>query len=403
MMTKGKPIAPSTRNSITVPSSHLRAGHIMSIIVTLTAAVFLGFAILLILLSPGNPRGVLDANGNPVVNSISEKTFVIINGVQQGMFIRSADTAHPVLLFVHGGPAMPTYALEQKYPTGLERDFTIVWWEQRGAGLSYSSNIPLETMTVQQMVDDTVAVADYLRTRFHKEKIYLMGHSWGSFIGIQAALQSPERFHAYIGVGQLTNQLESERLAYDYMLKISREQGNSDMVRKLEAAPFEKAVPLPEPYMALRDEAMHKLGVGTTRDMRSVITGIFLPTWIDPEYTLEEKINIWRGKWSMSSKQLWNEVLKTDITAKVPKLDVPVYFLQGKHDYTTSYALAKAYLEQLEAPLKGFYTYESAAHSPMFEEPQRTRDILMKDVLKRDTSLSDTDQHRRPVVIRAPG
>jgi pimeloyl-ACP methyl ester carboxylesterase len=175
------------------------------------------------------------------------------------------------------------------------------------------------------------------------------------------------------------------------MLKVSREQGNADLARKLEAAPFQSTVPLPDSYMALRDEAMHTLGVGTTRDMRSVISGIFLPTWMDTEYTLREKINIWRGKWSVSSKQLWNEVLKTDITSKVPKLDIPVYMLMGRYDYTTSYALAKTYLQQLKSPLKGFYTYQNSAHSPMFEEPARTRDILMKDVLKGVVGLRDTE------------
>jgi pimeloyl-ACP methyl ester carboxylesterase len=375
----------------TTHSSIQKAGRIMGIFATTLTLIILIFVGLLLFWSPGKVRPVVDANGNSIANSLSEKIHVNINGVQQGMFIRSVDTAHPVLLFLHGGPAMPTYALEQRYPTGLEKDFTIVWWEQRGAGLSYSSDIPPETMTVQQMVDDTVAVTDYLRQRFGKEKIYLMGHSWGSFIGIQAAAQAPDRYFAYIGVGQLINQLESERLAYEYMLKTSRQQGNADMVRKLEAAPFEKTVPLPEPYMALRDEAMHTLGVGTTRDMRSVISGIFLPTWMDPEYTLLEKINIWRGKWSVSSKQLWNQVLKTDITVKVPKLDVPVYFLQGRYDYTTSYALAKAYLQQLEAPLKGFYTFENSAHSPQFEEPERTRMILTKDVLTGATNFSDIE------------
>jgi pimeloyl-ACP methyl ester carboxylesterase len=363
----------------------------MGMIATALILIALIFAGLMLFLSPGKVRPVVDAAGNPLPNSISEKAFVTIKGVEQGMFIRSADTAHPVLLFLHGGPGMPTYALEQKYPTGLEKDFTIVWWEQRGAGISYSTDIPPETMTVQQMIDDTVGVADYLHTRFGKDKIYLMGHSWGSFIGIQAAAQAPKRFHAYIGVGQLTNQLESERLAYDYMLKLSREQGNTDMVRKLEAAPFERCVPLPKAYMALRDEAMHGLGVGTTRDMRSVISGIFVPTWMDREYTLLEKFNIWRGKWSVSAKQLWNEVLQTDITVKVPQLEIPVYFLVGRHDYTTSYVLAKAYLQQLDAPLKGFYTFENSAHSPQFEEPERTREILMKDVLTRTTNLADAE------------
>ncbi|MGB8816698.1 MAG: alpha/beta hydrolase [Rhizobiaceae bacterium] len=361
----------------------------MAITLTIAAAIIAGFVCLLWVLSPGTIRPVLDEDGRSPPGSLSEKAFVPINGVQQGMFIRSADAAHPVLLFLHGGPAMPTYALEQKYPTGLEKDFTIVWWEQRGAGLSYSADIPPATMTVQQMVDDTVAVSDYLRQRFGKEKIYLMGHSWGSFIGIQAAAQAPDRYHAYIGVGQLTNQLESERLAYDYMLKTSGERKNTGMLRKLQAAPFEKTVPLPEPYMALRDEAMHTLGIGTTRDMRSVISGIFVPTWMDREYTLREKFNIWRGKWSAPTRQLWNQVLKTDITVQVPKLDLPVYFLLGKYDYTTSHDLAKAYFQNLEAPLKAFYTYENSAHSPIFEEPEKTRMILAKDVLTKSANLSD--------------
>jgi pimeloyl-ACP methyl ester carboxylesterase len=363
----------------------------MRIILTILLAIVVIVSGLLLLWSPGKMRPILDAGGNPFPNSISEKVHVTINGVEQGMFVRSADAAHPVLLFVHGGPAMPTYVLDQRYPTGLERDFTVVWWEQRGAGLSYSSDIPPETMTVQQMVADTLAVADYLRDRFGKDKIYLMGHSWGSFIGIQAAAKAPDRFHAYIGVGQITNQLESERLAYSYMLNEFKVRQNANMVRKLEAAPFAMTVPFPESYMVIRDAAMHKSGVGTTRDMRSVITGIFIPAWLDREYTLCEKLSIWRGKWSAHSVRLWNRVLAADVRVEVPKLDVPVYFLHGRHDYTTSYTLAKAYLKQLDAPLKGFYTYEDSAHSPIFEEPERTRTILRKDVLTGAINLSDNE------------
>lgn len=366
-------------------------GRILGIILTILAGIAVAFAGLLLFWSPGTIRPILDANGNPLPNSVSEKVLVNINGVQQGMFIRSSDIAHPVLLYLHGGPAMPTYFLEQRHPTGLEQDFTIVWWEQRGAGLSYSAHLPSETMTVQQLVADTVSVTDYLRIRFGKEKIYLMGHSWGSFIGIKAAAQAPERYHAYVGVGQVTNQLASERLSYAYMLNAFKTQGNAVMVRKLEAASFDTAAPLPAPYMAIRDAAMHTLGVGTTREMRSVISGVFLPVWQDREYTLREKMNIWRGKWSVSSVKLWNQLLATDVTLEVPKLDVPVYFLHGRYDYTVSRGLAKAYLQQLKAPLKGFYTYEDSAHSPIFEEPERTRTILTRDVLAGANNLSDVE------------
>lgn len=362
----------------------------MAITLIVLVAILMVFACFLWFVSPGKTRPIPDANGNTPLNSISEKIFVNINGVEQGMFLRSADTAHPVLLYLHGGPAMPTYFLEQQYPTGLETHFTICWWEQRGAGISYSADIPPETMTVQQMIADTVAVTDYLRNRFGKEKIYLMGHSWGSFIGIQAAAQAPDRYHAYIGVGQVTHQIESERLAYEYMLNTFRAQANASMLQKLETASFEMTVPLPASYMAVRDAAMHALGVGTTRQMRSVISGVFVPVWMDREYTLREKINFWRGNGSRHSSQLWNQVLMADVTVRVSKLDVPVYFLHGRYDYTVSYVLAKAYLVQLEAPLKGFYTFEDSAHSPQFEEPERTRTILTKDVLMGTTTLGDT-------------
>ena len=115
-----------------------------------------------------------------MAGSLVDKVHTNINGVEQGMFIRSTDAAHPVLLYLHGGPGMPTYFLNRKYPTGLEENFTAVWWEQRGAGLSYDAKIPPVTMTVEQIIADTLAVTDYLRSRFGKEKIYLMGHSWGS-------------------------------------------------------------------------------------------------------------------------------------------------------------------------------------------------------------------------------
>ncbi|MCB9036458.1 MAG: alpha/beta hydrolase [Lewinellaceae bacterium] len=128
--------------------------------------------------------------------SISEKIYVNINGVEQGMFIKSKDATRPVLLFLHGG--IPVYFLTKKYPTGLEDYFTVVWWEQRGSGLSYSSNIPPESLTLEQMISDTKEVTNYLRKRLGQDKIYLMAHSGGTFIGMHVAARAPELYHAYI-------------------------------------------------------------------------------------------------------------------------------------------------------------------------------------------------------------
>jgi pimeloyl-ACP methyl ester carboxylesterase len=156
---------------------------------TLTLIVFF-FALLvvsvlvvlgvLLVLSPGTPKPFLDGSGRTLTGSISEKIKVHINGVDQGMFIKGKNTSNPVLLYLHGG--MPDYFLTQRYPTGLDEDFTVVWWEQRGSGLSYSADAGLQSINAKQLVLDTLALTNYLRVRYGQEKIYLMGHSGGTFI-----------------------------------------------------------------------------------------------------------------------------------------------------------------------------------------------------------------------------
>ncbi len=358
----------------------------LTILAVLLVCVFILVGVLLAC-SPGKLEPFLDENGSPLAGSISEKVFVNINGVQQGMFIKRKDATHPVLLYLHGG--MPEYFLAQRYPSGLEDYFTVVWWEQRGSGISYSNDIPPETMTLEQMISDTLEETNYLRHRFGKEKIYLMGHSGGTFIGIQVAARATELYYAYIGVAQMSNQLKSERLAYEYMLKQFQENGNFEMVRKLEAAPVTMTGGIPDAYLALRDGAMHSLGIGTTHDMKSVISGIFLPSLTFRGYTLLEKINMWRGKSQSGVSPLWDTILVTDLSKQVPELDLPVYFFSGIYDYKVSYTLAKDYFEKLHAPLKGFYIFEQSAHSPMFEEPERFIEIMVNDVLNENINLAD--------------
>jgi len=353
------------------------------------AAVVLAGVGAMLMISPGAPAPFLGADGKEIAGSISEKLHININGVEQGMFIRAKDKTKPVLLFLHGGPGMPKFAMAQGYPIVLEDYFVVCWWEQRGSGLSFNTSIPAHTLTEKQLVEDTLAVTNYLRTRFKQDKIYLMAHSGGTFFGIQTAARAPELYRAYIGVAQISRQLDSEKLAYTYMIAQFAAAGNSEMVRKLEAIPLSDMNTMPAAYRALRDEAMHSLGIGTTHTMTSVVSGIFLLVMLSRAYTLGEKINIWRGKWSASSTNMWNDILATDLTAKVPKLDIPVYFMSGLYDYTVSYILAKDYFKNLHSPMRGFYTFEHSAHSPLFEEPERFGRILLQDVLAGATTLAD--------------
>jgi pimeloyl-ACP methyl ester carboxylesterase len=342
----------------------------------------------LFFISPGTPKPFLDASGKPLAGSISEKIKVNIGGVEHGMFIQGKNARSPVLLYLHGG--MPDHFLTERYPTGLEEDFTVVWWEQRGSGLSYSADLNPESVNPEQLIADTLELTNDLRKRFGQEKIYLMGRSGGTFFGLQVAARAPQLYHAYIGVGQITHQLASEKLAYSYMLQRYKDDGNTKMARRLEEAPLGDTAPLPSAYMRVRDAAMHELGVGTTRDMHSVITGMFLQSLLNREYTLSEKIGLWRGK-MFSGNRLWNTQLSTDLTKKVTRLALPVYFLHGVHDYTVSYPLAKVYYQQLGAPVKGFYTFKQSAHSPHFEEPDKVREIMRVDVLTGSNRLADAE------------
>ncbi|MBL0177489.1 MAG: alpha/beta hydrolase [Ignavibacteria bacterium] len=358
----------------------------MLIVLSVICAVILVLLGVLLLWSPGDPRPFLTANGATLKGSISEKHFITINGVEQGMFIKSRDAGNPVLLYLHGG--MPDYFLTERYPTGLDEYFTVVWWEQRGSGLSYRSDVPPESVNAEQLISDAIALTRYLRSRFGRERIYLMGHSGGTFIGIQAAARCPELFEAYIGVAQMAHQLRSEQLAHEYMLGRFTAEGNESMARRLAEAPVGDTVPLPDAYLSVRDVAMHRLGIGTMRDMRSIVRGLFLPSLQFREYTLGEKINLWRGK-IFSGNRLWNTQLATDLTKRVTRLEIPVYFLHGVHDYTVSYTEARSYFAKLEAPVKGFYSFARSAHSPLFEEPETMRAIMLQDVLQGRNDLAD--------------
>jgi len=357
------------------------------ILCAVLAAGLLALAAALRWVSPGKPAPFLDAGNKPLAGSIAEKLFVEVNGARQCLFIKSRDARRPVLLYLHGG--MPDYFLTRRYPTGWDELFTVVWWEQRGSGLSYSADTPPETITTDALIADTHALTDWLRRRFETDRIYLLAHSGGTFIGIQAAARAPHLYHAYVGVEQMCCQAESELLAYEYMLDRFREQGNARMVARLEAAPVTPGGGIPRGYLAVRDPAMHALGIGTMREMRSVLTGLFIPSLLFREYTLREKWRLWYAKARAGVSPVWEDNVRTDLRRTVSALGTPAYFFHGIQDYTVNYALARSYWDRLEAPLKGFYTFGSSAHSPMFEEPDRMNRILREDVLTGRVDLAD--------------
>jgi len=317
------------------------------------------------------PRRLVVRSGEPLRKTgrrrgrIPGQVVTDVNGVRRVMFIQVTDKATPVMLYLHGG--LPEQFLAAWYPNRLDEHFTLAWWAERDAGLSASRGIPRETLTAEQLVANTLSVTEFLRARFDKEKIFLMAHSGGTFIGLQAAVRVPELFSAYIGVAQVVHQLKSEMLAYEYSLRRFKQAGGRSMPHELEAAPTSLAAGIPDGYLAERDSGMHLLGVGT----------------------------------------LWDEMLTTDLAKRVPQLAIPAYFLHGRYDYTVSYELARAYAAQVRAPLTGFYTFDRSADNPLVEEPARASRILLEDVLGGVNDLADAQvltrchvgAHRTPHVF----
>lgn len=332
---------------------------------------FLLCSCLLIVWSPGKPIPFTNKNGTVLPGSISEKTWVEINGVEMGMIIKAKNQNNPVLLFIHGGPGMPEYWLNKPYPSHLEDIFTVVWWDQRGSGLSYHGKITPDTMTTEQFIADTIAVTHYLQKRFRQDKIYLMAHSFGTYIGIQTAAQAPNLYHAYLGIAQVVNPELSEEFAYAFMLDFYKNTDDKKTLKQLLKAPYGTPA-----YERLRDRVMHQAGIGTIHNMYSVYTGIFLNVMKNREYLPLEKIKIWQGKAFSKQTILNQEYRHCNLGDTILRLDLPVYFFSGAYDYTVNHYLSEIYLDEIQAPNKASYRFEASAHSPIFEESPKMIAII---------------------------
>lgn len=355
-----------------------RRKKIMAIIL---AVVIILVAVALIIMPPssGKMKPILDENGNVLEGSISEKTYVDINGTKLGMYIEGCDKTKPVLLFLGGGPGLPEYLLEKMYPTKLKEEFVVCYLEYRGTSLSYNKDIDPKTMTTDQYVDDVVSVTNYLKDRLNQDKIFLIAHSFGTYIGINTVKLHPELYYAYIPMSQMCSQKESELLAYDYMVDKYKEQGNDSKVKELLKYDIKNSQRDYDKYRIsmVRDGGMHDLGIGTTHDMKSVITEILFPSLRCTVYSPSERLNIWRGKSFAQVTSVADGAWSFNAFDEVKELKLPVYFLAGEYDYTCCYSLQKQYYDELVAPHKEFYSFENPAHSPLFEENEKAMEIMV--------------------------
>ncbi len=312
-----------------------------------------------------------------VINELFKKK---IGGLDQWISIQAQDDSKPVLLMLHGGPGTPSMFLFRKYNGILKNHFIMVTWDQRGTGRSYSDDIPEESMTIEQMILDTQEITQYTKERFSKNKIYILGHSWGATLAMQVIFKYPEDYIAYFGVSQFVNALRNEEESYEFALRKATENQDERSLHKLKII----GRPIEGFYKGgLKDTRIQKLIISKYKgDMlrNNSMLKLIISMAISKEY------GFWRFGQAMkgiafSLEKLGICLKGIDYFTQITKVNIPVYFFSGIHDYLTPQRILKEYFEILLAPKKEIFIFENSAHSPIFEEANLFNKIII-DITK---------------------
>lgn len=325
----------------------------------------------------GKPVTLLDESGKKYVDGISTKETVTIGNSKQTIFIVGEKKDNTVLLFLHGGPGSPEVAMHS-FEAGnrLEEKFTVVYWEQRGSGLSYNARLSPEEMTLDLMINDTIELTEYLTERFGQDKIYLMGHSWGTFLGTKVISRKPEYYKAYLGIGQVSDQRQSEVDAYNYMLEHAKEIDDQKAIISLSKFdPANESFPSTKYMGTARTNYMNKYGVGIKHKMDFRMSEIIKEVFDFEGYSLSGFVKFAMGS-LYSQNTLFDFVLQEDLKKTTTDFEVPVYIFHGIYDKQVSYELSKKYFNSINAPDKEFFSFEHSAHSPNFEETNKFLQIV---------------------------
>lgn len=285
---------------------------------------------------------------------------------------RSNDEAAPVLLFVHGGPGSCDRPLVIRHLSQLADDFTVVCWDQRGAGKGYDFKLsPKEKMTLDSCVEDAHAVVTFLKKRFSQDKVCIVGHSWGSLLGVLLTQRYPEDIETYVGIGQYICGAENERLSYEYTLEEAIKRQDKRAVKALQRM----GTPVGGNYAQDRDlilqrNYLRKFGGAIYKAEESIAMYVLKVMLTTREYTPLDYVRYLKGN-NYCRKLLYDEMIRVNFMESVKSLNVPVYITQGRHDYNTPSILALRWFDALDAPIKEWFWFEESAHSPDFEEPEQ--------------------------------
>ena len=308
--------------------------------------------------------------------TVDIKKKIPVNGVMQKIHVVSNDTSLPVLLFLHGGPGVVNRHSVLAADKDLLDSFTIATWDQRGTGGSYSG-VKTETLTIAQLVEDAEAVVSYLCEKFNKKKIFVIGGSWGSLLGIRLAYAHPEHIAAFVGFGQFVNGEKNELISYQYTLDAAKTAGDEEAVKELESV----GPPVQGMYkggfdgmMKQRNLMMKYGGYSKSEEKRNYMDSFVKPMILSGEYSLSDFIGVVLG-YKKVLKAMWPEIGREDLT-EYASFSVPILVFDGKLDMNTPAELVEDWFEGIEAPYKELIWFENSGHNPMGDEPDRFKKLL---------------------------
>jgi pimeloyl-ACP methyl ester carboxylesterase len=294
----------------------------------------------------------------PSRDSIASLEQVTLGRSPQWVLIRGANRNNSLLLFLHGGPGMPTMYLAHDFQRELEQSFVVVQWDRRGAGKSFAAGLSGPEMTVSREIEDTLELIDQLRSRFHQEKVYLVGFSYGSYLGILVAQRAPEVLHAYVGIGQLACSNDENRTIQDSWIReqATRAADNDALDALNGRKPLD------------REKWLFKYGaeIHSAHNWWPLLwSGLR-----SPEYTFQDAANVKKGV-DFTASKLRYDVISGSILENVSALQIPVYFFTGRFDYTDPTPCTARLFDNISAPAKKIIWFEHSAHFVFLEEPSR--------------------------------
>jgi len=298
---------------------------------------------------------LLIAGGAGAQSPVEREAVVTIGGIRQYLTINGKDDSLPLLLFLHGGPGGSMMRYASVIGDRLQEHFLVVHWDQRETGKTLELNASPSPLTLRQFQSDTEEVIEWLLNEYGRDRLYLAGHSWGTSLGFHIAKHYPERLYAYLAIGAMINQTESERIAREAMLNHAHYFEDNAAVQELSSIriPFEDATDL---YYHRKHLATY---AGRSRPL--------------PRSYVKQ----WAQRWL----PVFKEASAINLFETLPRLHCPVYFLAGRNDLQTNASLMEAYYQILEAPLKKFYWFERVGHGLPTSAAERMQAIIIEEIL----------------------